>query len=100
MLTLIGIVLVFAAVFGGYTLERGNPYVLIQPAEMLIICGAAMGTVLVANPPAVIRKMASGLVAAFHNSPLTRQSFRRNLLMLYEVMAFARRAGIIELEND
>jgi len=39
MLTLIGIVLVFAAVFGGYALEKGNPYVLMQPAEMLIICG-------------------------------------------------------------
>jgi len=100
MLALIGIVLVFAAVFGGYTLERGNPYVLMQPAEMLIICGAAMGTVLVANPPAVIRKMASGLVATFRNSPLTQQSFQQNLLMLYEVMAFARRAGIIELEKD
>jgi chemotaxis protein MotA len=100
MLTLIGIVLVFAAVFGGYVLERGNPYVLMQPAEMLIICGAAMGTVLVANPPSVIRKMASGLVTAFRNAPLTPYAFRQNLLMLYEVMAFARRAGINELESD
>jgi len=100
MLTLIGIVLVFAAVFGGYALERGNPYVLMQPAEMLIICGAALGTVLVANPPSVIRKMVSGLASAFRGSSLTQRSFRLDLLMLYEVMTFARRAGINELEND
>ncbi len=35
MLTLIGIALVFAAVFGGYLIERGNPYVLMQPAELI-----------------------------------------------------------------
>jgi chemotaxis protein MotA len=100
MLTLIGIVLVFAAVFGGYVLEKGNPYVLMQPAEILIICGAALGTVLVANPLSVIRKMALGVVTAFRSAPLTRQAFRQNLLMLYEIMAFARRAGINELESD
>jgi chemotaxis protein MotA len=100
MLTLIGIVLVFAAVFGGYMLEKGNPYVLMQPAEILIICGAAMGTVLVANPPAAIRKMGAGLAKAFRNSQLTPQAFRQHLLMLYEVMTFARRAGINGLEKD
>ncbi len=100
MLTLIGIALVFAAVFGGYLIERGNPYVLMQPAEILIIGGAAMGIVLVANPPSVIRKMARGVLAAFRGSQLTRQSLQQYLLMLYEVMAFARRAGILELEND
>lgn len=100
MLTLIGIALVFAAVFGGYLMERGNPYVLMQPAEILIIGGAAIGIVLVANPPSVIRKMARGVLAAFRRSQLTRQSLEQYLLMLYEVMAFARRAGILEMEND
>ena len=100
MLALIGIALVFAAVFGGFFWEKGNPYVLMQPAEILIICGAAVGTVLVANPPSVIRKMVSGLVAAFRGSQLTRHALRQNLLMLYEVMAFARRAWINQLERD
>jgi chemotaxis protein MotA len=100
MLTLIGIVLVFAAVFGGFYLEKGNPYVLMQPAEILIICGAAMGTVLVANPPSVIRKMASGVVAAFRGSQLSSHALRQYLLMLYEVMTFARRSGINQLERD
>ncbi len=100
MLALLGIVLVFAAVFGGYTLEKGDPYVLMQPAEILIICGAAMGTVLVANPPSAIRKMLAGLVSTFRAAPLSEQRFRQHLMMLYEIMAFARRAGIIELEQD
>jgi len=66
MFAIIGIVVVFAAVFRGcYLLERGNPYVLMQPAELLIVGGAAAGIILVANPPAVIRKMCSGVAAVF-----------------------------------
>ena len=41
MYALIGIAAVFAAVFGGYLLESGNLYVLFQPAELLIVGGAA-----------------------------------------------------------
>ena len=37
MLAIIGIVVVFVAVLGGFLLERGNPYVLMQPAELLIV---------------------------------------------------------------
>lgn len=43
MLALAGIILVLAAVFGGYIAERGNPYVLLQPGELLIVGGAALG---------------------------------------------------------
>ena len=55
MLVILGIAVVFAAVFGGFLLEKGNPYVLMQPAELLIVGGAAVGIVLVANPSGVIR---------------------------------------------
>ena len=42
MLTVLGIGVVFAAVFGGYLLEKGNPWVLLQPAEILIVGGAVL----------------------------------------------------------
>ncbi len=51
MFAIIGIVLVFGAVVGGYLMEHGNLKVLMQPAELLIIGGAGMGTLLTANPP-------------------------------------------------
>jgi len=47
---LIGIVVVFGAIVAGYLLERGNLLVLLQPAELVIIAGAALGTLLIANP--------------------------------------------------
>jgi chemotaxis protein MotA len=48
MFAIIGIVVVIGAILGGYLMEHGNIKVLIQPAELLIIGGAAAGTVLIA----------------------------------------------------
>jgi len=100
MLAIIGIVVVFAAVLGGFLLERGNPYVLMQPAELLIVGGAAAGIIMVANPPDVIRKMWRGAVSAFRPPAHTPKSFLRNLRMLFEVFSFVQRAGLTGLEND
>jgi chemotaxis protein MotA len=101
MLALIGILLVFGAVIGGFLLERGNPYVLMQPAELLIICGSAAGIVLVSNSPASMRKMLAGIVSAFNPPRLGPQVFLRNLRMLYEIFIYSKRArGFMQIESD
>lgn len=101
MLAFIGIVLVFGAVLGGFLLERGNPYVLFQPAEMLIIVGAAAGIVLVANPWNVIRRMAAGAWSAFRPAARNRESFQAHLRMLYEIFVYSQRSGgVAQMEND
>src|SRR5579862_6588083 len=100
MFAILGLMLVLAAVFGGYLLERGNPYVLIQPAEILIVGGAAAGIILAANPPHVIRKMWAGARLVFRRPPRSRKAYLRNLRMLFEVFAYAHRAGVIALEPD
>ena len=50
MFAIIGIVIVIGAVIGGYLMEHGVLAVLVQPAELLIIGGAALGTLFIANP--------------------------------------------------
>ena len=49
MLAIAGIVLVIAAIAGGYLMEHGQLIVLVQPAELLIILGSAIGTMLIAK---------------------------------------------------
>ncbi len=61
MFAIIGILVVFGAVAAGYLMEHGNLKVLMQPAELVIIGGAAIGTVLVANPLHILKKIAAGL---------------------------------------
>ena len=55
MFVIIGILVVFGAVVAGYLMEHGNLKVLIQPAELVIIGGAAVGTVLIANPVHILK---------------------------------------------
>src|ERR1039458_2714510 len=100
MLAVIGIAVVFLAVFGGFLMEQGNPWVLMQPAELLIVGGAAAGIILVANPPALIRKMLRGSRDAFRPAAYGRQVFLLHLRMLYEVFGYVQRAGIVALEAD
>jgi chemotaxis protein MotA len=71
-----------------------------QPAELLIVGGAAVGIILVANPPDVISKMRRGMLAAFRKPVHTRTSFLRYLRMLYEVFGYSMRAGATALEPD
>ena len=100
MLAVIGIAVVFLAVFGGFLMEQGNPWVLMQPAELLIVGGAAAGIILVANPPSLIRKMVRGARDAFREAAYGRQVFLLHLRMLYEVFGYVQRAGIVALEAD
>src|SRR4051794_17579954 len=100
MHALIGIAVVFAAVIGGFLLESGNLYVLLQPAELLIVGGAAVGIVIVANPPSVIRRMWRGAQAAFRPPPHNSTTFLRHMRMLYEVFCYIQRAGVNEFEKD
>ncbi len=50
MFAIIGFLVVLGAVVGGYLMEHGKFGVLMQPAELVIIGGAALGTLLIANP--------------------------------------------------
>lgn len=101
MLALLGIVVVLAAVFGGFVLEKGNPWVLMQPAELLIIGGAAVGIVMVANSPPVIRKMLHGVARVFRPRAPDSQSYLLHLRMLYEIFVYAQRSGgVMQIEQD
>jgi chemotaxis protein MotB len=75
MFSIIGIVVVFGCVVAGYLMEHGNMMVLMQPAELIIILGAAIGTVLIANPLHILKKIASGIGGAFGGSPFGKQRY-------------------------
>ena len=44
MISILGIVIVLGAIVGGYLIEHGKLLVLLQPAELIIILGAAVDT--------------------------------------------------------
>jgi len=100
MFAIVGIVVVFGAVLGGYLMEHGNIRVLLQPAELVIIAGAAAGTVLIANPMEVLKGIVAGFRSVFGNSKFSKALYQDVLKQLYTVMQSARKQGLNELEND
>jgi chemotaxis protein MotA len=100
MFVIIGIVVVFGAVVAGYLMEHGNLKVLIQPAELVIIGGAAIGTVLIANPLHILKAMVSGLLGAFGGSKYNKAKYLETLKMMYELFTRARKEGLMALETD
>ncbi|HEY6465396.1 MAG TPA: flagellar motor stator protein MotA [Candidatus Acidoferrales bacterium] len=100
MFAIIGLVVVIGAVLAGYLIEHGNLSVLIQPAELIIIGGAAVGTVIIANPIHILKKIAAGITGIFGGSPFTKQRYLDSLKMMYELFSRARRDGMMALESD
>ena len=74
MFAIVGLLVVIGAIVGGYLMEHGNLKVLMQPAELIIIGGAASGTVLVANPLHILKKIASGITGVFGNPGFRNRS--------------------------
>jgi len=100
MFVIIGALVVIGAILGGYLMEHGVIKVLVQPAELIIIGGAAIGTLLIANPLYVLKAIAGGVAGAFGGSKYGKQNYLDTLKMLYELLGRARKEGLMVLEAD
>lgn len=100
MFIIIGLVVVFGSIIGGFLMEHGPLKVLMQPAEFLTIGGAAIGTLLIANPLHVIKKITGGIVGALKGSQFNKAFYLETLKMCYEILNKARKDGLLSIESD
>ena len=100
MFSIIGIVVVIGCVIGGYLMEHGKLAVLVQPSELVTIGGAAIGTVLTANPMHIIKKIVAGLIGVIKGSPYVKKRYIETLKMMFDLLARARKEGAIAIEGD
>lgn len=100
MLVIIGVVVVIGCILGGYLLEHGLLMVLFQPAELLIIGGAALGALLIGNPMSVIKHVIHGLLGTIKGSPYTKAYYLKTMKMLYDFFSHTRKNGIAAAEAD
>jgi len=97
MLVIVGALIVVGSVAGGYMMEGGEPLVLNQPAEFLIIGGAALGSLLIGTPPTVLKRLMSQMKALF-SAGTTRVEYGELLAMLYQMIKAAQQSGVMALE--
>lgn len=100
MLVIVGLVVVTVSVFLGFFLEGGPLGLLVQPVELMIIGGAAAGTLLVATSPSVLRQLIRQARGALKPSPLSSALYLDMLQLLYELLVKAKKNGLIALEKD
>jgi len=100
MFAIVGILAVFGAVVGGYLMEHGNIQVLLQPAELIIIAGAAAGTILIANPPSILKGILNGFKSVFGGAKFGKGVYQDVFKQMYAVMQAARKKGLADLEKD
>lgn len=99
MTIIIGLVITLGAMLGGFMAMGGHVEVIWQPWEYLIICGAALGTFVVANPVKVIKDVGRGLVEVVGMRAPKPQEYLDVLGALHDLMRELRSPARNELER-
>ena len=100
MLILLGYLVVLGTVFGGYLMTGGSLGALYQPAELVIIAGAGIGSFIVGNNGKAIKGTLKALPLLFRRSKYTKAMYMDLLALLYRLMAKSRQMGMFSLERD
>ena len=98
--TVIGFAVLFGSVIGGYVLEGGSLLTLNQPLELLIIGGAAIGSVVIGTPGKVLGPFFKGVMHALMSSGMTKAEYQELFQLLYETFSVMRKNGDMAVEKD
>lgn len=100
MLVIIGLVVVFASIIGGYSIVDGPIHMLLQPAEMIIIMGAALGAFVVSCTGPVLKMSMKSFVKAFSGKSPGKNEYLELLGVLSGLFTKMHREGVISIEKD
>lgn len=101
MLVIVGGLIVLGSVVGGYIMEHGNLSVLFQPAEVVIIFGAAIGALVIASPIHVLKGVIKGAISTITGGKeYSKKDYLDILLLLSELFTKIRKEGLISIEQD
>jgi chemotaxis protein MotA len=98
ILILAGLLVVLGSVAGGYLKERGNLLVLLQPAELIIIAGSAVGIILISSPWRNLRGLLKSLTSVYTDRPYKKENYLEALKVLYVLFHIGRGSGRVALE--
>lgn len=99
MFFIIGTIVVFVCVFGGYMSAGGHMSVLFQPGEFVIIFGAAAGSFLIGNPKEVVSGTMKSFGSIIKGTRHNKGTYLELLCMLYTVFRLAKTKGDLALES-
>jgi chemotaxis protein MotA len=99
MFTIIGLVIVVGSVLGGFTIAGGQIPALFHVSEIIVICGTAIGTMLISTPQQILFGLFGRLTKLMQPSPFGKPLYLDALKMMYELFQIARRDGLVAIES-
>lgn len=99
MFVIIGLVIVFGSILGGFTMAGGKVAALLQYAELIVICGAAAGSVVVANGFGGLTSVIKAIMGLLKGNPFNKAKYLELLHAMYDLFVMARKDGLIALEK-
>ncbi len=100
MTTIIGFFVVIGCVIGGYLFAGGNLSVLFQPAEVMVIGGAAIGAFIISSPKKLMKNVIKGAKKTFKFKSHSKDDYIQLLSLLYGIFLKMRKEGILAIEGD
>jgi chemotaxis protein MotA len=101
MFQIIGIVLLFAMVFGSYILAGGKMEVILHslPYELMAILGAGVAAFLIGNSVSTIKATLAGFGKVFAGNKWKKQDYKDLLSLLFQLTKTMKSKGVIALES-
>ena len=92
MIGVIGIVMIFVMVFGGYIMAGGHMDIILEalPHEMIVITGAAVGSFLIGNSFATVKQSVRDVGKVFKGAKWKPADYRDLLALLFDLVRIAR----------
>src|SRR5882672_1931595 len=99
MAVIFGCVFVIVAILTGYTMAGGKIAALIHISEIITICGASAGALVIMSPKKVMQDLIRGLLQFLKGSPYNKQSFLQMLGLFNALSKMIRRDGLLSLDS-
>ncbi len=100
MFPIIGLVVVFGSIIGGFLMEEGNLSILVQPSEIVIIGGAALGSLILSCPANLLKGVVKALPAVIKGKTLKKSHYIALLTLLYNIFTKIKKEGLLSVEKD
>ena len=100
MFVIIGYLVVIGSVIGGYAIAGGHVAALLQPVELLMIGGAALGAFVVASPMKVLKAVFASIPMCMQGSKYSKARYMELMALIYDTLTKARKEGLMSIEAD
>ncbi len=100
MLVIVGFIVVIVSVLGGFSLGGGHVAVLLQPMEIIIIVGGALGAFIAGNSAKTIKGVGEAVKLSFTKTNVTKAKYLSLMMMMHDVISKMKKDGPMTIESD